>query len=73
MAATLAGGVAQLDPTAEDKRQAREALLGLLAGETNSDVAERLAGAVAQLDPTAEDKRQAREALLGLLARETDS
>ena len=50
-------------------RQAREALLGLLARETNSWVAARLAGGLAQLDPTAEDKRQAREALLGLLAR----
>ena len=70
-----AGGraVAQLDPTAEDKRQARDALLGLLARETDSWVAAELAGALAQLDPTAEDKRQAREALLGLLARETDS
>ena len=52
-------------------RQAREALLGLLAGETDGGAAGRLAGGVAQLDPTAEDKRQAREALLGLLARET--
>ena len=60
-------------PTAEDKRQAREALLGLLASETDSWVAEQLAGGVVQLAPTAEDKRQAREALLGLLARETDS
>ena len=65
--------MAQLDPTAEDKRQARDALLGLLAGETDGGVAERLAGGVAQLDPTAEDKRQARDALLGLLAGETDS
>ena len=73
MAGRLAGAVAQLDPTAEDKRQAREALLGLLARETDSGVAGWLADGVAQLDPTAEDKRQAREALLGLLARETDS
>ena len=35
----LAGGVAQLDPTAEDKRQARDALLGLLARETDSRAA----------------------------------
>ena len=55
-------------PTAEDKRQARDALLGLLARETDSRVAAGLAGGVAQLDPTAEDKRQARDALLGLLA-----
>ena len=59
--------------TAEDKRQARDALLGLLARETSSEeaarLAGRLAGGLAQLDPTAEDKRQARDALLGLLAR----
>ena len=36
MAAGLAGGLGPLDPTAEDKRQAREALLGLLARETDS-------------------------------------
>ena len=58
---------------ATSDRQARDALLGLLARETGSYRANRLAGAVAQLDPTAEDKRQARDALLGLLARETDS
>ena len=68
----LAGGVVQLDPTAEDKRQAREALLGLLAGQTDGSVAAKLADGVVQLDPTAEDKRQAREALLGLLAGQTD-
>ena len=81
VAASLAGGVAQLDPTAEDKRQARGALLALLAretdrwgvAETRGQVAASLAGGVAQLDPTAEDKRQARGALLALLARETDN
>ena len=82
-AAALADGVAQLDPTAEDKRQARgallgllaeykslarEALLGLLAGQTYGPTAAALAGRVAQLDPTAEEKGQAREALLVLLA-----
>ena len=72
-AAELASGVAQLDPTAEDKRQARDVLLGLLARTTNSQGAERLAGGVAQLDPTAKDKRQARDVLLGLLARTTNS
>ena len=46
--------MAQLDPTAEDKRQAREALLGLLARQT-SGMARRLADAVAQLDPTVRD------------------
>ena len=62
---TLAPGVVQLALTAEDKRQAREALLGLLARQTGGWEAGALANAVAQLDPTAKDKRQAREALLG--------
>ena len=67
----LAGGLAHLDPTAEDTRQARDALLGLLARETDSLEAGRLAVGLAQLNPTAEDRRQARDALLGLLAPET--
>jgi hypothetical protein len=72
MTAVIPGGLAQLDPTAEDKRQAREVLLGLLAGDTNSYMAEWLAGGLAQLDPTAEDRRQAREVLLGLLTGDTE-
>ena len=36
VAAGLVDGVVQLAPTAEDKRQAREALLGLLAGQTTA-------------------------------------
>ena len=52
--------------------QAREALLGSLAGQVGRDVAKRLVAGVVQLAPTAEDKHQAREALLGLLARKTD-
>jgi tetratricopeptide (TPR) repeat protein len=68
VAAELAGTVLQLDPTAEDKRQARDALLGLLAVQADSHMAAELAGTVLQLDPTAEDKRQVRRALLSLLA-----
>jgi hypothetical protein len=68
----LALGLAQLDPTAKDKRQARAALLALLAREDESWVAAPLAGGVAQLDPTAKDKRQARAALLAR-AREDES
>ena len=61
-------------PDGGGKRQAREALLGLLARETSGwAAAAALADGLAQLDPTAEDKRQARGALLGLLARETSS
>jgi hypothetical protein len=72
-AALLAGALGPLDPTAEDKRQARGALLGRLTRKTNSLRAAELAGALGPLDPTAEDKRQARGALLGRLTRETTS
>ena len=73
MAAGLTRALGPLAPTAEDRRQARGALLGLLAREASSWVAAGLAGALGALDPTAEDRRQARGALLGLLARETNS
>ena len=66
MAGRLAREMAPLARTAEDRRQARHALLGLLARETNADTAAGLAGRLGPLDPTAEDKRQARHALLGL-------
>ena len=54
-------------------RQARDALLGLLARETDSERAAWLAGKLGPLEPTAEDRRQARDALLGLLAHQTNS
>ncbi len=57
VAGRLAGELAPLGPTAEDKRQARHALLGLLAGETSADTAERLADGLARLDPTVHDLR----------------
>jgi hypothetical protein len=72
-AASLAGALGPLDPTAEDKRQARDTLLGRLARETTSYRAAELADVLGELDPTAEDKRQARDTLLGRLARETTS
>ena len=72
--------MAQLDPTAEDKRQAREALLGLLATadvrsrprgalprRPNAEAAMQLAAAVFRLDPAEDERRQVREALLALL------
>jgi hypothetical protein len=49
-----------------------EALLELLADNTDRSVAAQLVDRVAQLAATAQDKRQAREALLGFLASETD-
>ena len=53
--------------------RAREALLGLLADQTDAALAEKLVGGIARLAPAAEDKRQAREALLGLLADQTNA
>ena len=63
----LAGTLAQLATTAEDRRRARDALLAQ-ARVTNSNDAAGLAGVVARLATTAEDKRQTRDALLGLMA-----
>ena len=61
-----------LQAEAEDKRQARSALAGLLARETRGSAATQLVAGLVQLAPTAEDKRQAVAALAGLLARESD-
>ena len=60
----LAGSLAQLDPTVEDKRHTREALLSVLIRQTRDIMAADLAGQMIKLDPTTEDRRQAREALL---------
>ena len=62
------GGAARWDTS---NRQAREALLGLLARETDPQEVARLVPAVTQLVATADDKHQARRALLGLLTHET--
>ena len=74
----LTDAMVEFAVTAQDKRQAREALLGLLAdqadGRPNGDrIALWLAHGIARLDPTAEQKHQARQALLGLLAQAHDS
>lgn len=72
----LASGVGRLEPTAQDKRQATEALLELLAGQSNggfaAGAAAELAGGLAWLDPTDEDRRRARGELLRLLALQPD-
>ena len=73
LAEQLVGAVARLARTAEEKRQARGALLALLVRQTDGELAAQLADGVARLARTAEDKRQARGALLGVLARQTDS
>jgi hypothetical protein len=72
IAGWLAFLVILLDASAHDKRQARYALLGLLADETDGKMGQQLATLLASLDPTAADRRRARGALLGLLAGETD-
>ncbi len=54
-AAELAGGLIRLAMTTEDKRQARDALLRLLADQTRDWLATPLATGVAQLDPTIHD------------------
>lgn len=63
------GGAAHWDTS---NRQAREALLRLLARETNSQEVARLVPAVTRLATTEDDKRQARQALLKLLDHETN-
>ena len=72
----LVSGVVQLATTAQDKRQTRAALLGLLPGLGNGHEAARFAGkvvsGVVQLATTAQDKRQTRAALLGLLPGQAD-
>ena len=54
-------------------RQVREALIEMLARETDSRVAEDLACALGKLDPTDDDKRHACDALLELMRRATES
>ena len=66
-------GVAGLDPTAQDIRQARDALLGLLSSNIDAGIAAALAIGVADLAITAEDQRQARDALLGLVPEQSSS
>jgi hypothetical protein len=64
--------VARLAVTAEDRAQARQVLLALLADATDPSAAEWLAAAVAGVDPTSEDRAQARQVLLAMLADTTD-
>lgn len=58
----------------KDKRQAREALLNLMANQPRTLSREweiaQLAGALIRLDPTDEDKQRARETLLDLMTAE---
>jgi hypothetical protein len=56
VAVSLLEGLVRLNPTIQDKRQAREALLKWLPGE-DTDTAAKLAGNLIQLNPTVEDLR----------------
>jgi hypothetical protein len=66
-----AGALDEAASWADSNHQAREAVLGLLAGET--DFWAGFVYGVTQLVPMPEDKRQTREALLGLLVEQADS
>jgi hypothetical protein len=66
--AELARAVAGLAVTAEERAQARKALLHLLASENSTGKAAELAQAVVGLAVTAKERGQARKALLRLLA-----
>jgi nucleoside-triphosphatase THEP1 len=65
----LAAGVARLAPGGEDKRQARDALSGLLHRAADGNSAAALAQALTQLDPTPQEEHQIRQALLTQLRR----
>jgi hypothetical protein len=64
--------VVQLNPTADDERQAIETLIGLLGDRSSAMHADRSPGMLIQLNASADDKRRAFEALLGLLADATN-
>jgi hypothetical protein len=71
VALKLAGCLRGLEPTAADRRRAREVLLGLLDRQADSQLTRELAGMVVQIAVTATDKRDTCEALLRLLPIET--
>jgi NACHT domain len=70
--ADLARCISQLAPTAEDQRETRTVLLGLLASQTDGQAVAGLAKAIAQLAPTADEQRQARAESLAMLVSPTN-
>ena len=58
-----------MDPAAEERAQASQALLRLLLGTTDPSQGRWLAQALYTIDPPAEERAQALKVLLGLLAR----
>jgi hypothetical protein len=72
-AVDLAGTVARLDPSAEERDTAAwQILFTLLTRGPNPETAGYLADAVAELDPSAEERAAARQTLLTFLSRETN-
>jgi hypothetical protein len=70
----LARALAELSVTADERAQAREALLGLLAEEDDNHLHVRdLAEAVGRLALTAQDRADVREVLFGLLEHAASS
>jgi hypothetical protein len=67
-----ADGLIRLGASPEEKSQAREALLGTLAGREAGWAAEHLAASLLLLGPAAGDKQRAREASLRWLAEPAD-
>ena len=67
----LAEALTQLDPTADEQRQARQALLAQLSSQNDAYVAIQLAHTMAFLEPTEYDRDEARKELLRLLQGES--
>ena len=70
-AVRLVKSLLELTTTAQ-QRQVREALLSLLPGQADSEVAAQLARAVAALNPTEEDQHKVHEVLLSLQPSRAD-
>lgn len=69
----LMNALADLEPTAEEKRKVRRILLAGLANEPGNSGRRRAVGAIRRFDATAQDKRQARRTMLRLLADDRSS
>ena len=69
--ADTARALTYLGPTADDKRQVRNALRDMLAGQTMGAIVARLASGILELDPTEQDKRLVLAALIEALPEQT--
>lgn len=68
----LVTGVVRLAQTADDRRQARGAVLSEIARRREGDAVGSLASGLVALTQTAEDKRLARESLVAFLPRHSE-